>query len=91
MCDRSLGKLCDLLTLDGDVVHLHLEHRVVQRLLGRFLSQGFTHHELTRACVCLTDEPLPKVLILGRLSLYGDRATRLHDEVIAVAAEWSEG
>ncbi|BAY35428.1 SNF2-related helicase (plasmid) [Nostoc carneum NIES-2107] len=77
-------------TLDGDVVHLHLEHRLVQRLLGRFLSQGFTHDELTRACVCLTDEPLPKVLILGRLSLYGDRATRLHDEVIAVAAEWSD-
>ncbi len=77
-------------TLDGDVVHLHLEHRLAQRLLGRFLSQGFTHNELTRACVCLTDDPLPKVLILGRLSLYGERAARLHDEVIAVAAEWSD-
>jgi ERCC4-related helicase len=36
-------------TLDGEVVHLHLEHRVVQRLLGRFLAQGFLHDELTRA------------------------------------------
>ena len=75
-------------TLDGKVVHLHLEHRLVQRLLGRFLSQGFLHHELTRACVCLTDDPIPKVIVLGRLSLFGERASRLHDEVVAVAAEW---
>jgi hypothetical protein len=75
-------------TLDGEVVHLHLEHRLVQRLLSRFRSQGFTHHELSRACVCLTDRAVPQVLILGRLSLYGDRATRLHEEIIAVAADW---
>ncbi len=75
-------------TLDGEVVHLHLEHRLVQRLLGRFISQGFLYHELTRACVCLTDDPVPKVLILGRLSLYGDRASRLHDEIVAMGAEW---
>jgi hypothetical protein len=77
-------------SLDGDVVHLHLEHRVVQRLLGRFLAQGFLHDELTRACVCLTDDPIPKVLALGRLSVYGQGASRLHDEVIAIAAEWSD-
>jgi superfamily II DNA/RNA helicase len=75
-------------TLDGEVVHLHLEHRLVQRLLGRFRSQGFTHHELSRACVCLTDRPIPQVIILGRLSLYGDRASRLHEEIVAVAADW---
>jgi len=75
-------------SLDGQVVHLHLEHRMVQRLLGRFLSQGFLHDELTRACVCRTDDPIPRVLILGRLSLYGDRASRLHDEIVVVAAEW---
>ncbi len=28
-------------TMDQDVVHLHLEHRVVRRLLGRFTAQGF--------------------------------------------------
>jgi SNF2 family DNA or RNA helicase len=75
-------------TLDGEVVHLHLEHRLVQRLLSRFRSQGFTHHELSRACVCLTDRAVPQVLILGRLSIYGDRATRLHDEIVVVAADW---
>ncbi|MEH2273807.1 MAG: DISARM system SNF2-like helicase DrmD [Nostoc sp.] len=80
----------DPCSLDGDVVHLHLEHRVVQRLLGRFLAQGFLHDELTRACICLTDDPIPKVIALGRLSVYGQGASRLHDEVIAIAAEWSE-
>ena len=76
-------------SLDGEVVHLHLEHRLVQRLLGRFLAQGFVYHELSRACVCLTDDPVPKVIVLGRLSLYGARAIRLHEEIVTVAAEWS--
>ncbi len=75
-------------SLDGQVVHLHLEHRFVQRLLGRFLAQGFVHHDLKRACVCRTRSAIPKVIMLGRLSLYGDRGTRLHDEILAVAAEW---
>ncbi len=77
-------------TLDGNVVHLHLEHRVVQRLLGRFMAQGFLYDELTRACVVRTDDPLPKVVTLGRLSMYGEGATRLHDEILAVAAEWRD-
>ena len=47
-------------SLDGDVVHLHLEHRIVQRLLSRFLAQGFLHDELTRACVCLTNDQCQK-------------------------------
>src|SRR5262249_11011383 len=34
------------------VVQLHLEHRLVRRLLGRFLSQGF-QSGLSRACVVL--------------------------------------
>src|SRR5207248_10236285 len=77
-------------SLDGEVVHLHLEHRVVQRLLARFLAQGFLHHELSRACVVATGDPVPRVIALGRLSLYGEHAARLHDELIVVAAEWKE-
>ena len=77
-------------TLDNEVVHLHLEHRVVQRLLGRFLAQGFLHDELTRACVLRTDDPVPRVVAFGRLSLYGEGASRLHDEILAVAAEWQD-
>jgi len=77
-------------TLDGNVVHLHLEHRVVQRLLGRFMAQGFLYDELTRACVVRTDDAIPKVIALGRLSMYGEGASRLHDEILAVAAEWRD-
>ena len=78
----------DPANLDGEVVHLHLEHRVVQRLLGRFLSQGFRDDDLRRACVLRTTEAEPRVVLLGRLSLFGDGGARLHDEVLAAAAEW---
>lgn len=74
--------------LDGEVVHLHLEHRVVQRLLGRFLSMGFRDDDLKRACVLRTDETEPRVVLLGRLSLFGEGGARLHDEVLASAAMW---
>lgn len=74
--------------LDGEVVHLHLEHRVVQRLLGRFLSQGFRDDDLRRACVLRTVEAEPRAVLLGRLSLFGDGGARLHDEVLAAAADW---
>ena len=77
--------------LDADAVHLHLEHRVVKRLLGRFLAQGFVHDDLSRACVGQTRDAVPRVVLLGRLSLYGPGAARLHDEVIAVAARWTDG
>lgn len=77
-------------SLDGEVVHLHLEHRLVQRLLSRLLSQGYINHELARSCVCLSDDPIPKAIILGRLSLFGEGGTRLHDEIVAVAVHWLE-
>lgn len=75
--------------LDDRVVHLHLEHRVVQRLLGRFLAQGFVHHDLSRACVGMGTDPVPRVILYGRLSLYGEGAARLHDELVPIAAKWS--
>lgn len=77
-------------SLDAQSVHLHLEQRLVQRLLGRFLSQGFVHDDLTRACVCLTDTAIPRVIMLGRLSLYGTGAARLHDEIVPVVARWKD-
>lgn len=75
-------------SLDAKAVHLHLEHRFVQRLLGRFRSQGFVHNDLSRVCVAFSDDPVARVVLLGRLSLYGERASRLHDEVLAVTAKW---
>ncbi len=77
-------------SLDDQVVHLHLEHRVVQRLFGRFLAQGFVYDDLSRACVGQTDDAIPRVILLGRLSLYGEHAARLHDEIVAVTARWSD-
>jgi hypothetical protein len=74
--------------MTDDVVHLHLEHRVVQRLLGRFIAQGFVHNDLSRACLAQTADPIPRVVLLGRLCLYGSAAARLHEELIAVTARW---
>ena len=45
-------------TMTDDVVHLHLEHRIVQRLLGRFISQGFVYHDLSRACLTQTKDAI---------------------------------
>lgn len=76
--------------IDDDVVQLHLSHRVVQRLLSRFLSQGFIHHELSRACFGQTRDGIPRVILLGRLALYGKGAARLHEEILSVTARWLE-
>ena len=71
------------------VVQLHLEHRLVRRLLSRFLSQGFSSG-LSRACVVLGPGAQPRVILLGRLALYGPGAARLHEEIILVTAAWTE-
>ncbi len=77
-------------TMDQDVVHLHLEHRVVQRLLGRFTAQGFVHHDLSRACLAHSKDAIPRVILMGRLCLYGPRAARLHEELVPITARWTE-
>lgn len=76
--------------LDDKVVHLHLEHRLVQRLLSRFLAQGFLLDDLSRGCVGQTRDAIPRVVLLARLSLYGDGAARLHDEIVALSARFLE-
>lgn len=76
--------------LTEDTVHLHLEQRVAQRLLARFKAQGFILHDLSRACLAHAADSIPRVVLLGRLSLYGQGAERLHEEIIPVAARWIE-
>jgi superfamily II DNA/RNA helicase len=76
--------------LTEDTVHLHLEQRVAQRLLARFRAQGFVHHDLSRACLAQTRDAIPRVVLLGRLSLYGRGAERLHEELVPVTARWVE-
>ena len=76
--------------LGDDTVHLHLEQRVAQRLLARFRAQGFIHHDLSRACLAQARDSIPRVVLLGRLCLYGRRAERLHEEIVPLAARWVE-
>ena len=80
----------DVGVLTDDVVHLHLEQRVAQRLLARFKAQGFVYHDLSRACLAQASDSVPRVVLLGRLSLYGHGAERLHEELIPLAARWVE-
>ena len=76
--------------LGQNVVQLHLEHRVAQRLLGRFTAQGLIHHDLSKACLTTTTDAIPRVILLGRLGIYGPRAARLHEEIVPVTARWVE-
>jgi superfamily II DNA or RNA helicase len=76
--------------MSEDTVHLHLEQRVAQRLLARFRAQGFILHELSRACLAQTSDSIPRVILLGRLSLYGRGAERLHEEIVPLTARWIE-
>jgi hypothetical protein len=78
----------DVGSIDRDTVHLHLEHRVVRRLLDRFTAQGFTHHDLSRATVMKTRSATPKVLMFARVVLYGQHGERLHDELQSIASRW---
>jgi superfamily II DNA or RNA helicase len=76
--------------IDDDVVQLHLSHRIVQRLLSNFTSQGFVNLDLSRACLAQSDDAVPRVILLGRLSLYGKRAVRLHEQLVTVTARWAD-
>ncbi len=79
-------------TMTSDVVHLHLHHPFVQRVLSRFMAQGYSANDLSRVTVVQNDQDaLTRVIAFGRLTLYGYGASRLHEEVIAVAARWIEG
>ncbi|MFO0592644.1 MAG: DISARM system SNF2-like helicase DrmD [Polyangiaceae bacterium] len=73
-------------------VLLHLEHTLVRRALATFRAQGFGEDRLARWTVAV--DPTYKrhrVLALGRLSIFGAGATRLHEELIPVTSLWIEG
>ena len=76
--------------LTDDRVHLHLEHPIARRLLSRFTARGFLDEDLSRACLVQTADSTPRVALLGRLCLFGARAERLHEELTAVTARWTE-
>jgi hypothetical protein len=73
---------------DG-VVQVHLEHRLVRRLIARFLSQGFAD-SLSRVSIIEGVGAQPRVVVMGRLAIFGAGAARLHEEIIQVTALWTE-
>jgi hypothetical protein len=78
--------------MTDEVVHLHLAHPLVQRLLSRFRAQGWAAHDLARVTVLRNDkDALARVIAIGRLTLFGPGAIRLHEELVFAAARWREG
>ena len=71
-------------------VHLHLDQRLAQRLLSRFRAQGFIYDDISRACLAQVADSIPRVVLLGRLCLFGRGAERLHEVLVPVAARWQE-
>src|SRR5262249_50432492 len=41
-------------------------------------------------CLAQTTDAIPRVILLGRLCLYGPRAARLHEVIVPVTARWVE-
>jgi superfamily II DNA or RNA helicase len=73
----------------GDrAVQLHLEHRFVKRVLSQFVSRGLLEHDLSRACLAIAPDAVPRVILIGRLSVYGTGGSRLHEELVEVTARW---
>ncbi|MGH1341622.1 MAG: DISARM system SNF2-like helicase DrmD [Nannocystales bacterium] len=77
--------------MTDEVVQLHLEHPVVRRALRRFTAQGYAAHDLQRACLLRYEGTRERVVLLGRMSLFGAGATRLHDGLVEVVADVREG
>ncbi len=64
--------------LSSPLVHLHLQHPFVQRILCRFLAQGFWAHDLSRVTVVKSRrDSMARVIVFGRLTLFGAGAVRL--------------
>ena len=70
-------------------MQVHLEHRLVRRLISRFLSQGFQAN-LSRLSVITGPGAQPRVVLMGRLAVFGAGAARLHEEIIPITAIWTE-
>ena len=77
--------------MNDPVVHLHLEHPFVKRALSRFRSQGYGKKDLSRATIVRVGTlQAPRVVGFARLSVFGHGARRLHDELVAVSAPFTE-
>jgi hypothetical protein len=69
------------------VVHLHLEHPLVQRIMSRFVVQGHAAHDLSRVAALVTSEvSRVHAVLVGRLTLFSTGGARLHDVLIPLCA-----
>ncbi|MFO7568083.1 MAG: DISARM system SNF2-like helicase DrmD [Enhygromyxa sp.] len=73
--------------MTDDLVQLHLEHPLVRRALGRFMAQGYAAHDLRRATLVRYPGTHQRVVLIARLSLFGAKATRLHDGLLHLVAQ----
>ena len=76
--------------MNSAAAQLHLSHPFVRRILSRFQAQGYSAHDLNRVTIVRSRDSLVRVIAFGRLSLFGRGATRLHDQLVSVAARWVE-
>lgn len=76
--------------MNSAAAQLHLSHPFVKRIFSRFLSQGYSAHDLNRVTIVRSSDSLIRVIAFGRLSLFGKGAARLHDQLVSVAARWVE-
>lgn len=76
--------------MNSAAAQLHLSHPFVKRIFSRFLSQGYSAHDLNRVTIVRSSDSLIRVIAFGRLSLFGRGAARLHDQLVSVAARWVE-
>lgn len=72
-----------------DVVQLHLEHRLVKRLIAHFVAKGF-QDDLSRVAAIRSAVREPRVVLIARLALFGPSARRLHEELVPVTARWRD-
>ena len=77
--------------IDDSVTQVHLDHKLVRRLLDRFRTQGFVNNDLSRACLSQTEDSIPRVVLIGRILIVGHQACRLHEQLVFVTARISEG
>ncbi|ABV86598.1 DISARM system SNF2-like helicase DrmD [Shewanella pealeana] len=76
--------------MNSAAAQLHLSHPFVKRIFSRFLSQGYSAHDLNRVTIVRSNDSFIRVIAFGRLSLFGKGAARLHDQLVSVAARWVE-
>lgn len=76
--------------MNSAAAQLHLSHPFVKRIFSRFLAQGYSAHDLNRVTIVGSNDSLIRVIAFGRLSLFGHGASKLHDQLVSVAARWVE-